>query len=183
MCVDVIGRVRRNLSAQEPRSRGLRFAAVSVILRDVDTPSVLLIRRAERPGDPWSGHIAFPGGKAQPEDRSVKDTAVRETVEEVGFDLSRTAEFLGYGALATTHTGSMDVVPLVFALKEVVEVKPNEEVSSYRWVEMKELLAAEAQSTYQREFGGEIVGVPAYTVGDYIVWGLTHRILGSLLKV
>ena len=174
--------VRRNLAAEEPRPQGLRSAAVSVIFRVTESPSILLIKRAERSGDPWSGHIAFPGGKAQPGDRNARDTAVRETLEEVGFDLNKAAEFLGYGAPATTHTGTMEVVPLVFELREAVEVRPNEEVSSYHWVRMEELLAAAAQSTYRRQFAGNRVELPAYAVGDYVVWGLTHRILSSLVR-
>jgi len=179
---DIIGKVRKNLSTEQPSTRGPRFAAVSVIFRGAEHPSVLLIKRAEHAGDPWSGQIAFPGGKAQPGDVSARDTAVRETLEEVGFDLNGTAEFLGYGGLAATHTGSMDVVPSVFALKKEVEVKLNEEVFSYRWAGMKELLSPEARTTHRLEFEGNAVGMPAYAVGDYVVWGLTHRILGSLLQ-
>lgn len=182
MARTIIARVTKNLVPHEPRIRGARRAAVSIIVRDRRFPSVLLIKRAERAGDPWSGQIAFPGGKMQPQDRTARDTAVRETLEEVGIDLGRVAEFLGYAAVATTHTGNMDVVPSVFALKTAVEIRPNEEVASYRWVDLWDIMAPEAQSTYQLKYAGNAVGMPAFAVGDYVVWGLTHRILSSVLK-
>lgn len=183
MGADMVANISKNLAPQEPQPKGLRFAAVSVIIRDRRYPSVLLIKRAERSDDPWSGQIAFPGGKMQPGDETAKDTAIRETMEEVGFDLGVAAEFLGYANVTTTHTGTMDVVPSVFILKEGVEIKPNEEVASYRWVDLGDLLGPEAQSTHKFSFQGREVELPAYAVGDYIVWGLTHRILSSILEV
>ena len=167
---------------KEPKSKGLRFAAVSIILRKSKSPSVLLIKRAEREGDPWSGQVAFPGGKRQPEDRTPKDTAVRETIEEVGVDLEKAAEFLGYADTMTTHTGTMDVVPTVFVLKSGVQVKPNEEVASYRWVNLVDFLGPNGKSTYKFNYGGRNIEMPSYQVEDYVVWGLTHRILESLLQ-
>ena len=143
---------------------------------------MLFIKRAERAGDPWSGQVAFPGGKARPEDRTPRDTAARETLEEVGFDLEQTAQFLGYGALMRTHTGTMDVIPAVFELKSGVVITPNEEVASYRWVDLQDLLSPASQSTFQFSSQDRTVRMPAYTAGDYVVWGLTQRILSSMLQ-
>ena len=179
--LETFERLTKNLVPYDPPSKGLRFASVSMIVRDRTSPSVLLIRRADHPGDPWSGQIAFPGGKMQPEDRTARDTAVRETLEEVGVDLDRSARFLGYGAVTTTHTGSMDVVPSVFELKEGVVIRPNDEVASYRWVYLEDLLSPEARSTYRFNFQGKPVEMPAFVAGDYVVWGLTHRILTSMM--
>jgi 8-oxo-dGTP pyrophosphatase MutT (NUDIX family) len=179
---ELIARISRNLAHQEPPRKGLRFASVSIIVRDRQFPSVLLIKRAERSGDPWSGQVAFPGGRMEPEDKTARDTAIRETMEEVGIDLNQSGEFLGYGAVATTHTGTMDVVPSVFVLREGVEVRPNGEVATFRWVDLEDLLAPEAKSTYDLNYDGKLVGMPAYVVGDYIVWGLTYRILSTMLE-
>ena len=181
MAGELLAKIARNLVAHEPPQKGLRFAAVSIIIRDRQYPSVLLIRRAERPGDPWSGQIAFPGGKTQLDDRTVKDTAVRETLEEVGIDLGKTAEFMGYGGVATTHTGTMDVVPSVFMLRRGVDVTPNDEVASFRWVDLEDFLAPGAQVKYELARDGKVVPMPAYSVGDYVVWGLTYRILSTML--
>ena len=177
---EVFARVAKRLVPHEPPQKGQRFAAVSIIVRDMQFPSVLLIKRAERTGDPWSGQIAFPGGKMQSGDGTARDTAVRETMEEVGVDLSR-ADFMGYAPTATTHTGNMEVVPAVFVLKESVEVKPNEEVASFRWIDLEDLLAPEAQYGYKLSHDGNYVELPAFKVDDYVVWGLTHRILSSML--
>ncbi|MCA9639821.1 MAG: NUDIX domain-containing protein, partial [Myxococcales bacterium] len=74
---------------------GGRFAAVAAVLRPTDADTeVLLIRRAEHEGDPWSGHMAFPGGRHDPTDPDLLTTARRETLEEVGLDLSRRARLL-----------------------------------------------------------------------------------------
>ncbi len=118
----------------------------------------------------------------QPGDESAKGTAVRETMEEVGFDLEKTAEFLGYADTTTTHTGTMDVVPAVFLLKQGVEVRPNEEVASYRWVNLVDFLSPNGKSTYKFNYDGRNIEMPSYLVEDYVVWGLTHRILTSVLK-
>lgn len=178
---DLIAEIQGNLVPDEPRQKGLRFAAVSMVLRDRKSPSVLLIERARRTGDPWSGQIAFPGGKMQAGDESARGTAVRETREEVGVDLAGTADFLGYGRVTTTHTGTMDVVPAVFVLRRQVEIKPNGEVASFRWIGLEELLAPGARSSHRFGFEGKVVRVPAYAVGGYVVWGLTYRILSTLL--
>ena len=170
-----------NLTTQEPTSKGLKFAAVSMIMRDRESPSVLLIKRADHEGDPWSGQIAFPGGKAQSGDGTARDTAMRETLEEVGIDLRSSAWFLGYGPLTTTHTGNMDVVPSVFELGPGVEVKPNEEVASYRLVSLGDLLSHASRTFYRLEYQGSSVKMPAFASGDYVVWGLTHRILSSVV--
>lgn len=182
MDLETFAKIKSKLALDEPPSKGLRFAAVSIIIRDRSLPSVLLIKRAERAEDPWSGQIAFPGGKARPEDRTARDTAVRETREEVGIDLDSVGRFLGYGEVSTTHTGTMDVVPSVFELKGEVNVKPNGEVSSYRWVSLDDMLSPASRSIYRLERQGEVVQLPAYRVGDYVVWGLTHRIISSMLK-
>lgn len=118
----------------------------------------------------------------QPGDSTARETAVRETMEEVGVDLEKAAEFLGYADTMTTHTGTMDVVPTVFVLKQVVEVKPNDEVASYRWVILEDFLSPNGKSTYKFNYDGRNIEMPSFLAGDYVVWGLTHRILTSVLK-
>lgn len=177
----LLARITKNLVSHEPPQKGLRFAAVSIVIRDRQNPSVLLIKRAERAGDPWSGQIAFPGGKATTEDRSMRETAVRETMEEVGIDLDTAAEFMGYGSVTTTHTGTIDVVPSVFVLNRGVDVRPNAEVASFRWVELDDFMLPASQSKYPIGYGEKEVTMPAYKVGDYVVWGLTYRMISSML--
>ena len=178
---NIISEISEKLVSTEPEQGGLRLAAVAMILKDKSKPQVLLIKRSERRTDPWSGQIALPGGKMQNGDPSAKETAIRETIEEVGIDLHK-AEFLGYAEVIPTHTGTMRVVPCVFVLKQEVEVVPNGEVASSRWIGLKELLSPEARSTYQLNYGGRSVEMPSFVLDDYVIWGLTYRILSSILQ-
>lgn len=179
---EVFSALIRKLDKREPLPGQLRQAAVSVTLKDELTPEILLIKRADREADPWSGQVAFPGGKAQVGDATLKDTAIRETREEVGIDLRSQARFLGYFTPFRTQTGTMDVFPSAFLLKDAAEVRPNEEVASYRWIKLERLLSEGARSIYRLEFGGQMREMPALLVDDYVVWGLTHRIISTLLE-
>ena len=177
---ELIAILASRLTSREPLVGTLRSAAVSVVLKKTPRPEVLLIRRAERAGDPWSGQVAFPGGKRQEEDRSARETAERETQEEVGIDLARDSDFMGYHTPFRTHTGDMDVVPAVFLLKRETAVAANQEVESFRWADLVTLVAPESRLTYRLPSEG--LEVPALRVGDFIVWGLTNRIISSLVQ-
>lgn len=113
-------------------------------------PEVLFIKRAGRAGDRWSGHIALPGGKRDPEDESDRAAAVRETREEVGLDLSA-PEVLEAGNLperivATTfgRIPLMVLCPYIFLYtsKATPQLKPSpDEVASVHWVPLRALLS------------------------------------------
>jgi 8-oxo-dGTP pyrophosphatase MutT (NUDIX family) len=178
----IIQALSGKLNANEPSAGQLRRASVAVTLNDPESPNVLLIKRADRVDDPWSGQVAFPGGKVQEGDRTLKETAIRETREEVGIDLGQDADFLGYLTPFRTHTGTLDVFPAVFLLRKKVEVRPNEEVSSYQWVKLERLTAEQVRSSYRVDAGGQTRELPALLVDGYVVWGLTHRIISSLLS-
>ena len=180
MAGEILQAITDRLAGGEPRVDGKVLAAVSVIIKGKDSPEVLLIKRAERVGDPWSGQVAFPGGKVEEGDRSAREVAVRETREEIGIDLGKTSEFLGYFQPFMTHTGTMNVVPSVYLLTRDVEVKPNEEVSSFMWADLAKLLAPSSRTLHRIGFAGRQTDMPAFLVGDYVVWGLTYRILTSL---
>ena len=65
-----------------------REAAVSLLLSEnFQGTELLLIERAHQDGDPWSGQMAFPGGRRELQDETVLDTAIRETAEEIGVHL------------------------------------------------------------------------------------------------
>src|SRR6266581_316587 len=71
-------------------------AAVAVVLREgAEGAELIVIHRSHRRGDPWSGHMALPGGRQDAADRDLVATVTRETREEVGVDLERHGELLG----------------------------------------------------------------------------------------
>ena len=140
--------LRERLAGHRPVTGGedesLLWAAVAVIL--VPSPdAVLLIRRAERPGDPWSGHMALPGGRREEVDADLVGTAVRETFEEVGLTLART-DLLGSLDDVVPRTPVLPPIavrPYVFSLPERPPLVPNPEVAATRWVHLDHLLHPE----------------------------------------
>jgi 8-oxo-dGTP pyrophosphatase MutT (NUDIX family) len=173
-----------NLTKDEPTNLVRRKSAgVAVIFRDLDgVEEVLLIRRAEREGDPWSGEVAFPGGMASPSDRSLEETARRETSEEVGIDLSNGATFLGYMREMKAGNRDVVVVPSVYRLDAPKATTLSGEVASYKWAPLRDLARAEAKSTYRVRRGGMEIPFPALVHEDFIIWGLTERILSAIIR-
>jgi 8-oxo-dGTP pyrophosphatase MutT (NUDIX family) len=186
--VDVeLGAIRDRLSRHAPQrfeGEASRRAAVSAILRPGrhDT-ELLLIKRAERDGDPWSGHMALPGGHVEPKDADLLATARRETLEEIGLDL-RHHELLGaldeHPASAQGRFTGMVIAPFVFALCAEDSLRPNHEVADMLWAPLGRLARGEADVVKEFWRDGQLVRFPAFAVGEYVVWGLTHRVLRNL---
>jgi 8-oxo-dGTP pyrophosphatase MutT (NUDIX family) len=189
--------------AKRQRLPGLQsatHAAVAAILRpapapsdhdahDADDTEVLLIRRALRDGDPWSGHMAFPGGHQEPIDPDLRATAMRETLEEVGLDL-REHEYLGqldeFQALARGRAVSMIISPHLFALAPGptdLRFRPNEEVAELVWGRIGRMMRGEVDAIKELEYDGERRRLPAFQIEDHLVWGMTHSMLISLFTL
>lgn len=164
-------------------------AAVALLLRvEGGEVELLLIRRAEREGDPWSGHMAFPGGRWQPGDGTLAITAARETREEVGIDLWRNGHRLGeLDALAprSARIPSIVVSPFVYHVRGAAEPRPDpREVQAALWVPVHELLHPDAATEYLHDLGaGNTLSFPAYDARGQVVWGMTHRILAGFLEL
>jgi 8-oxo-dGTP pyrophosphatase MutT (NUDIX family) len=164
-------------------------AAVAIVLRDVeDGPQVLLIRRAERSGDPWSGHMAFPGGREDPGDQSLVATAIRETREELGLDLSTSGRLLGrlsdLPAVARGRRVGITIAPFVFELTNEVKLAYQpEEVAEAIWVPLDPLMHGRLLTTLEHDRDGQRTLSPAHDVDGRIVWGLTYRMLESLFAL
>ncbi|MCK4884826.1 CoA pyrophosphatase, partial [Candidatus Bathyarchaeota archaeon] len=116
-------------------------AAVVALLRVAGQDfQVLLVKRAEKSSDPWSGQTALPGGKRNPEDRNLKETLVRETSEETGINLHEGCRFLGaMEPLRSTRRPEMKVLPFVVLLEKEQAIKLSEELTEYFWTPLKEL--------------------------------------------
>lgn len=184
--------IHRALAAFTPRTRdevdAHRKAAVAAILRqageDVD---VLLIRRAEHPRDPWSGHMACPGGRVDPGDATPLAAAMRETREEVGLDLERDARLLGRLSDAVTFRRAVDVpaaiVPFVFELRGAPPLAINHEVQEALWVPWSFLADRRNCSAFLWRRRGIPIPMPCYRFDGRVIWGLTLGMLSELMTL
>jgi 8-oxo-dGTP pyrophosphatase MutT (NUDIX family) len=162
-----------------------RRAAVALVLRDGPTGvELLFIRRAEHPEDPWSGQMAFPGGRSEPGDVDLLATAVRETEEEIGVDLAREGEYLGsldeVRAMARLRPVDLAITPFVFRLRGDVALSPNHEVRSTHWIPLDELVREDRRSVMDYPYQGSTLQFPCLRVEDVVIWGLTYRMFVGL---
>lgn len=171
--------------SDEPGSR----AAVSILLRDGGSGAeVLFIRRAEHPLDPWSGHMAFPGGRQDPEDNGdLYATALRETAEEIGVDLRAHGAPLGHltdiPAIARGKRVGMVIRPYVVELRGDPPIVPNHEVAEVLWAPLLPIARGEVKTVYPYVWEGKQLQLPGHRVGERIVWGLTHQMVEDLLTI
>jgi 8-oxo-dGTP pyrophosphatase MutT (NUDIX family) len=189
--IDVdLAAIRARLSGRiQERYRGPaeRCAAVAAVLRPRPRETeLLIIRRAERDGDPWSGHMALPGGHRHASDSDLAATAMRETLEELGLDL-RQHELLGaldeHAATAQGRFTGIVIAPFVFALGSEPPLSPNAEVAEYYWAPLGRMARGELDAVQEVVRNGATMRFSGYRVGDRVVWGLTHRVLQSLFAV
>jgi 8-oxo-dGTP pyrophosphatase MutT (NUDIX family) len=158
-----------------------KMAAVALIAGP--DGELLFIRRAAREGDPWSGDMAFPGGRAQASDASLVATAMRETMEEVGLDL-RDAHYLGalpcHVSPVRDPDGTFGIFPFVFEVGAWPELTPNEEVAAVHRFAMERLFAGEGRGEFRYQRGGYDVLLPCVRIDGSFIWGLTLRMLDEL---
>lgn len=172
---------------RDPQRRQRRRSAVTLLLRERPRTgvNVLMIQRAERVGDPWSGHMAFPGGRMDADDRHSFAAAARECREEVGFDVEHSAHYLGRLSDLETHlrsgTSSMLVTPFLFALPDDPLLAPNHEVAEIVWVPLSFLadLGNRRRMRLQRDVGE--LDLPCYWYRGKQIWGLSLGMLDELL--
>ncbi|MEO8578344.1 MAG: CoA pyrophosphatase, partial [Gemmatimonadales bacterium] len=174
------------LSAVEVNDPEPKKAAVAILIRlgEGNEPEVFFIQRASYEGDPWSGQIAFPGGRREPQDESLLDTAIRETFEETAIDLRSAAQMIG--ALddlrpQTIHLPSIVVRPFVFLVSEASEPILSSEVASCFWVPLSVLLDRSVWRDATVRARGMEMSRFAFHHQGYVVWGMTERLLSALL--
>jgi len=146
---------------------------------------LLFIQRARREGDPWSGDMAFPGGRLQPEDRSARAAAERETLEETGIELNRHGRYLArLSDLITRHHSRwrpMVVTPYVFEWQGPKAVLLNHEVERVVWVPLDYLAAGENQSQLPWPTPIGTLNMPCCRYQGACIWGLSYSMLQELL--
>jgi 8-oxo-dGTP pyrophosphatase MutT (NUDIX family) len=172
-------RAARRESAPEARP-----AAVALLLYEGPLGlETLFIRRAERAGDPWSGQVAFPGGRAESGDADLLATAIRETGEETGIDLS-TADQLGVLDDLYPRTPTLPPVvvrPFVFGLASRPPLGSSAEVERAFWVPIARLAASGVHTELPLTVRGVERRFPAYVIDGEVIWGMTERILTPFL--
>jgi len=169
---------QRSIEKPKGRARG----AVSLILKARPAVEILLIERAEREDDPWSGQIAFPGGRRARGDRNDLATAKRETKEEVGFSLNRNARVLG--ALTPRAPGNRTewlVVPYVFGIARPPKITPGGEVARAFWAPLDALPATLHKAVIEFPMGE--LETPAFEVEGKPLWGFSFRVLLDLFDI
>ncbi len=148
-----------------------------------------MIKRAKRDGDPWSGHMAFPGGRMERGDRHGYDAAVRETREEVGLALGDADPCIGRLSEITVHAGlglaarPMVVSPYVFRLHRDVEFRPNHEVDEVVWVPLSFLLEPGNVERMVWRRNGIEMALPCYRYEGRRIWGLSLMMLAEVLAL
>jgi 8-oxo-dGTP pyrophosphatase MutT (NUDIX family) len=183
--------LRQTLDARthltDERGPSIDEAAVLLVLRPTDPLEMLLIERTEREGDPWSGHMALPGGRREPGDTDLRATALRETKEETGIVVTP-PQILGrldeLGPRASRRRFDLLIAPFVAAVPVGTEPEPApREVETALWVPLTHLASDEAVDEVLIQLEGEEFRLPALNYDDYIIWGLTHRILTGFMDI
>lgn len=173
--VPPLAEIRRRLADREaPAPAGTGHAAATALILHAGRsgPEALFIRRSERPGDPWSGHVALPGGRREPADEHLAATAAREAAEEVGVALDTPLARLDAVAGRTRGPG---VVPYVFAVGGRPELQlETREVARAMWVPLAHLLDDDRRTRHPVRGVGPFPGI---RLGDDVLWGLTLRIM------
>ena len=182
-------RARRALArytAKEISAPEARPAAVALILVEQSGElEALFIKRAVRVGDPWSGQVAFPGGRHDPEDGDLLATAIRETREETSVELND-AERLGVLDDLYPRTPTLPPVrvrPFVFALPARRPLVATVEVERAFWVPLARIVEPSVRRDVKLVVGGVERVFPAYDLGEDVIWGMTERILTPFLEL
>jgi 8-oxo-dGTP pyrophosphatase MutT (NUDIX family) len=190
--LDVLAHIERSLVPAGAVSAvavpNVRDAAVAAIFRVAshDALELLMIERASYAGDPWSGHIAFPGGRREPYDVTLLDTALRETREETGVDILTAGRVLGALERVDPLSPSLpplSIAPFVAVLTREVSLSISDEVAGAFWVPLAALQHVDASREVEVTLSnGTARRVRAFVHGGYTIWGLTERILRDLLS-
>ena len=162
-------------------------AAVSVVIRGREELDFLMIKRARSERDPWSGHMALPGGRRDESDRDLRHTARRETLEETGVHLERVGAALGRlddVAPSSPQLPELTISSFVFGVPaDTAAWVASGEIEEIFWVSLEDLRNPDNHGTIEISLPRGPRDFPCYHLVGEHVWGLTHRILQHLLEL
>lgn len=169
-----------------PGRRVVRRAAVAAVFGQHDGDlCALLIKRAQRAGDPWSGHMALPGGRLDSVDSHAEAAARRETQEETGLRLEAD-DCIGRlsDRLTRAHSKPVPMVVSAFAYacpQNAGEIALNHEVDAALWVPLAYLAAPEHRERMRWKIGPVRMHLPCCDYRGYRIWGLTLMLLDEVV--
>jgi 8-oxo-dGTP pyrophosphatase MutT (NUDIX family) len=170
-----------------PSETGILRAAVVLLFRTSTdgTLDLLMIRRSDHPGDPWSGHMAFPGGRIEPGDDSDLDGALREVREELSLTLSP-GDLLGelepMRVPPRVLSAPMWVRAFVFHAEDLPEPSPNSEVQAVHWFSFSRFLSRESRGEFPYKHHGYDVMLPEVELNGCHIWGMSLRLIDDLME-
>ena len=186
--LSTIARLAAHLRAHPPTAASepdrLRAAVALCVVPDPD--AILIIQRSAHPDDPWSGHMGLPGGRREDVDADLVDTAIRETMEELGVRLDRS---MLVGMLDDVYprsqvTSPFLVRPFLFSLPARQPLTLSEEVASAEWLPIARLLDPALYQNVTLTLGGAERVVQGYVLDqERFIWGMTERVLTPVLDV
>jgi len=161
---------------------GARHAAVAVVVTKEPAPALLFVKRQERNDDPWSGHMAFPGG-FQAAGETAIETAQREAEEETGLPLARIGECIG--SLddvfpRSVYLPRVVVTPVVFLVEGRPPVTALAEVDDAVWLQAEAIFSPGNRRPLELDLPSGRRTFDSIVVGDFTIWGLTERVLSQL---
>lgn len=179
-------RLARHESVVLPADTAERRASVTLLLTPApespDVVEALFVLRSEVAGDPWSGHVALPGGREEVSDADLLDTARRELREETSIDLSREAYAGRLDDLhpQRAHLPSIAVSPFVAWHEKRPFLSENYELAGHLWIPLAELASPDRRSRLERP--GPVPRVfETIEYAGATVWGMTLAIVDDFL--
>lgn len=163
-----------------------KHASVALILRDGKQGlEVLFIRRAEHDDDPWSGDVAFPGGRVETSDKNPRQAAERESLEEINLDLEA-AKYLGQVDDIQGAYLPVRISCFAYQLDQTPELIHNREVVDTFWVPLQTLQAPERNReeifTYREEQRSHpVIDLDGFS--KRFLWGITYRLLQNFFRL
>ena len=177
--------IHRALDAHTPTIAPDSGSAVAAILQGAVTPHLLFIERARVNGDPWSGDIAFPGGRVEPQDAGLQAAAERETLEEIGLDLQR-GRYLGRLDDLVTQTLGVQVAAFVYTVESEMDFSLSREVATAFWCPLSDLADPRRHRTHtfaSRGFPRRLPAIDLLGPDKPLLWGITYRFVAQLMHL